>query len=159
MGGIFDHVKVVLPGQVADPADIADLTPIVDRDDCGDLSATCERGFNSLSGSGYIDVQVVRSAIDQQRNGIEITHHFGRGCKRHRRDYDRLAGFQSDRFERQMQRRGAGINRYRMGVLNVTRKLPLELFCFRTARQPAGPQAIDHLTDFRLTDARLIKGN
>ena len=157
VGGILNDFQIVALGQGGDAGDVPDLPSIMDGDNRRDFFASREGGFDSPVDIRDVEVEVRRPAIDQQRRGAEIADHLSRGRKRHRWHHDRLAGLQSDRFECQMQRGGAGIDRDCVSVPYVAGKLRLKLFCLRTGRQPTGPQTIYHLIDFRLADTRLVK--
>ena len=103
---LFDE-GIVTPGQGGDTGNVSNLSSVMDGNDCSNVFAARPGRFDLPGGIRDIEVKVRLPAIHQQRRGVEITDHFRRGGKRHRRHDHRLAGFQPDRFQCQVQRGGA----------------------------------------------------
>jgi hypothetical protein len=116
-------------------------------------------GANSRVRVRHVQVEVLRSAIDQERVGVEIAHHFGRRGEGHGRDHDRIALFHAHRFQGEVEGGGAGVDGDGMGMTEVAGELVFELFDARAGGEPAALERSDDLVDFLRTEAGLKKGD
>ena len=90
---------------------------------------------------------------------VEIALDFGRRGERHRRHHHRIALLDADGIEREVERRGAGVDGDGVRVPQEARELLLELLDPRPRRQPATLERGDDLVDLLRTEAGFVEGD
>ena len=158
MRGILDHPEPVLPGEGADARDVHHQPAHVDRDDAdGARSGGCLRPQRSPLERRELARRVVevhverhRIAIDQHREGPEVTHDLGRRRKRHRRNEDRVPGLEPERLDREVKGGRRRIDGDRVGGAHCRREFLLETLDPRTGGQPARAEGRHDLRDLFL---------
>src|SRR6185503_7059092 len=93
--------------------------------------------------------------VRQYRTGAEMLDHRRRGGERHRRGDDLVAGADSHRLERKMQRGRARVHGERVASARELGELTLELLDLLARGQPAGAKAMHDLVDLLLPEEGL----
>jgi hypothetical protein len=159
MRGVLNHLEVIHAGQSSDAGHVHNLPAVVDRHNGHNLFTPRPCLFDTPVRILHVQVEIILPTIDQQRFGVEVANHFGGRGERHRRHHNGIAGLDADRFESQMQRRSARIERDRVLLIHIGGKLLLEAFGLRPSSEPAGFQGIDNFFDFGVADAGLVEWN
>src|SRR5207302_1757599 len=106
-----------------------------------------------------VEIEILYTAISQDRARAEVPDHLGRGGERHGGHDHALARLQANGFQREVQCGGAGIDRDGVLVFEVIGELTLELFRPGPGREPATLERINNLVDFLSTDAGFVEWN
>ena len=99
-----------------------------------------------------VHVQRVRLDVDEHRHCLEVANDFRRRGERIGCRQDEIAGLDVGRFERQVHRGGAGVDRDREPGANVGGEFLLELMHLRTGRDPTGLEHVLDLGQFLVSE-------
>src|ERR1017187_4615827 len=154
MSRIFDHSEAKFLSQRTHSAHIGNPAAIVHRDDGAQSFAPCYCRGTHGAGMVTIEVQILLTAIHQQRLGVEISDHLCCSGESHSRHKDRLPSLQADAFQCQMQSSRCAIDRDGMPHTHVSSEFRFKLFGFWPCRQPTRAQRIDHFVDLIVSDYR-----